>query len=240
MTARLTHIGGEGPPLALIHGFGANRLSFLSLLAMLRVPAAFHAVELPGHGEAGAVSGDAGPAALADQVAGVLAALPAPMPVVGHSLGGAVALELAARHPGLVSRLVLIAPAGWGRSLDAGFLRGLPEVGDADAAQSLLERLVVKPRHIPKDFGAQVFHALTAERRADLRRIAEAALAAPEPPLPDVPTTLIWGEDDRINPSDPGRRYPENITPYVVQGAGHLPHMEKPGDTAAIIARALG
>ncbi|MDJ1006268.1 MAG: alpha/beta fold hydrolase [Paracoccaceae bacterium] len=240
MTARLTHLGGDGAPLVLIHGYGANRLSFLPLLAVFPVPAAFHAVDLPGHGAAGAVAGDATPAGLAEDVAAVLDGFPAPMPVLGHSLGGAVALELAARHPGLISRLVLIAPAGWGRTLDAGFLRGLPEVEGAEVAQNLLERLVVKPRHIPKDFGRQVYSDLTSERRGDLGTIAEAALAAPAPAVPAIPVTLIWGEADGINPRDPDRSYPGNVTEHVFPGVGHLPHMEKPGDTARIVAAALG
>jgi pimeloyl-ACP methyl ester carboxylesterase len=99
--------GGEGPPLLLLHGYGGAAWNFAELVPLLEgrrlvVP------DLPGHGgseplPAATISG------LADAVAGLL---DGPTPVLGHSLGGVVALRLAERHPELVSALVLAAPAG--------------------------------------------------------------------------------------------------------------------------------
>ena len=241
MSAAAAWLAGEGPPVALIHGFGADRLSWAATVPALAGACALHAVELPGHGQAGAVPDPATPDALARSVAEAVAPL-GPMPVIGHSLGGAVALHLAAQRPELVTRLVLIAPAGWGRTLDATFLRGLPRAEDADALQRLLERLVVQPRHIPPGLAAHLLTDLEA-RREGLARIAEAVLAAPPPPVPpvppapDVPVTVIWGAEDMVNPYDPARPLPEL---HLVEGAGHLPHVEKAAQVNRLIAGALG
>jgi pimeloyl-ACP methyl ester carboxylesterase len=105
---RLRHFeGGEGPPLALLHGFGGSAWNFTELAP--RLPGRRLLLpDLPGHGgsaplPAPSISG------FADCVAGLL---DGPTTVVGHSLGGVVALRLAERHPDVVSGLVLAAPAG--------------------------------------------------------------------------------------------------------------------------------
>jgi pimeloyl-ACP methyl ester carboxylesterase len=101
-------VGGEGPPLLLVHGFGGAAWNFTEMQPFLAgrrliVP------DLPGHGGSAAL-----PAALtlrgfADAIAPLL---DEPTDVFGHSLGGVVALRLAERHPDLVRRVVLAAPAG--------------------------------------------------------------------------------------------------------------------------------
>lgn len=237
MSAAVALLGGEGPPVALIHGFGADRLSWAATVPSLAGVRALHAVELPGHGQAGAVPDPASPEALANEVAEAVAPL-GPLPVIGHSLGGAVALHLAALRPDLVTRLVLIAPAGWGRALDATFLRELPRAADADGLQRLLERLVVQPRHIPPGLAAHLLTDLES-RREGLARIAEAVLAAPPPPAPgpELPVTVIWGAADAVNPHDPARAHPDL---HLVGGAGHLPHVEKAAPVNRLIAGALG
>jgi len=235
MSAAAAWLAGEGPPVALIHGFGADRLSWAATVPALAGTRALYAVELPGHGQAGAVPDPATPEALAQEVAQAVAPL-GPLPVIGHSLGGAVALHLAALRPDLVTRLVLIAPAGWGRGLDTTFLRGLPRAEDAETLQRLLERLVVQPRHIPPGLAAHLLAELEA-RREGLARIAEAVLTAPPPPVPDTPVTVIWGAEDTVNPYDPARALAEV---QLIDGAGHLPHVEKAARVNRLIAEALG
>ena len=99
--------GGEGPPLLLLHGFGGAAWNFTELAPLLPgrrllVP------DLPGHGGSAPLPA-ASMSALADAVAELL---PGPLPVLGHSMGGVVALRLAERRPELVTGLVLAAPAG--------------------------------------------------------------------------------------------------------------------------------
>ena len=109
--AALHRLGGEGPDILFIHGFGADRLSWLALAPKLFPFGTVWAVEYAGHGMAGNDVGEGNPSdlsrAIAAQINGRLAA---PL-VVGHSLGGTVALHLAARDDMDVSGLVLLAPA---------------------------------------------------------------------------------------------------------------------------------
>ena len=62
-------------------------------------------------------------------------------------------------------------------------------------------------------------------------------------PRVEVPTLVIWGEDDRIVPISAGERIAEampNARLEVVSGAGHLPHIEKPGDVISLLRHHLG
>jgi pimeloyl-ACP methyl ester carboxylesterase len=99
--------GGDGPPLLLLHGFGGSAWNFTELAPLL----AGHRLilpDLPGQGGSAPLPAPS-LAGFADALAGLL---DRPALVVGHSMGGVVALRLAERHPGLVSGLVLAAPAG--------------------------------------------------------------------------------------------------------------------------------
>ena len=98
---------GAGPPLLLLHGFGGAAWNFTAMAPLLAgrrlvVP------DLPGHGGSAPLPAPT-LAGFADAVAGLL---DEPAGVLGHSLGGVVALRLAERHPELVAGLVLAAPAG--------------------------------------------------------------------------------------------------------------------------------
>src|SRR6476661_6782991 len=99
--------GGEGPPLLLVHGFGGAAWNF-SELAPLLPGRRLIIPDLPGHGASSPL-----PAPTLTGFADVLAEiLDRPVDVLGHSLGGVVALHLAERHPQLVRSLVLAAAAG--------------------------------------------------------------------------------------------------------------------------------
>jgi 3-oxoadipate enol-lactonase len=102
-----TFEGGEGPPLLLVHGFGGAAWNF-SELAPLLAGRRLIIPDLPGHGASSPL-----PAPTLTGFADVLCELlDGPVDVLGHSMGGVVALRLAERHPLLVRRLVLAAAAG--------------------------------------------------------------------------------------------------------------------------------
>jgi 3-oxoadipate enol-lactonase len=102
-----TFEGGEGPPLLLVHGFGGAAWNF-SELAPLLPGRRLIIPDLPGHGASSPLPAPT-LAGFADVLAGLIEG---PTDVLGHSLGGVVALRLAERHPALVRRLVLAAAAG--------------------------------------------------------------------------------------------------------------------------------
>ena len=102
-----------GADVLLLHGFGADRLSWLANQPAIEKAMPTAALDLPGHGVAGMDVGDGRVETLARAVAAALDShAAAPLHVVGHSLGGAVAMRLALDRPDLVRSLALIAPAG--------------------------------------------------------------------------------------------------------------------------------
>jgi len=106
-------VGGEGPPLILVHGLGGAAANWTELAPLLAPNHRLLVPDLPGHGGSEALPAVSGLEPFADRVA-LLAAREGmlPAPVVGHSLGGAVVLRLALRHPYDVSAIVLAAAAG--------------------------------------------------------------------------------------------------------------------------------
>jgi pimeloyl-ACP methyl ester carboxylesterase len=107
------HVAGEGSPLVLVHGFAGAATNFALLAPLLARTHRVVVLDLPGHGGSAALPAVPSLAGFADRVAAVAEQESAvPALVVGHSMGGVVALRLAARRPQLVRGLVLAAAAG--------------------------------------------------------------------------------------------------------------------------------
>ena len=112
--ARLRYLAaGEGEPLLLVHGLGGAAGNWLALAPLLLPGRRVLVPDLPGHGGSAPLPAAPSLTAFADRLAWLLERERAtPASVVGHSLGGAIALRLAIRRPELVSGLVLAAAAG--------------------------------------------------------------------------------------------------------------------------------
>lgn len=107
----------------LLHGFASDRLSWLANQPALEKAGLSVAVlDLPGHGASPMDVGGGSVETLAARVAEALDAQRAgALHIVGHSLGGGLALLLAEKRPGLVRSLTLIAPLGLGAGVDQDF-----------------------------------------------------------------------------------------------------------------------
>jgi pimeloyl-ACP methyl ester carboxylesterase len=106
-------VRGEGEPLVLVHGLGGAASNWLALAPLLLPGRRLLVPELPGHGGSEPLPAARNLNTYADSLAALIEreGFP-PAAVVGHSLGGAIALRLAIRRPDAVSRLVLAAAAG--------------------------------------------------------------------------------------------------------------------------------
>ncbi len=237
--------GASGPHLVYLHGFGADRLSWAATDPGLA--ARTHALDLPGHGAAGPEVGDGSAAALLAPLLGYLETLDAPAHLVGHSLGGGLALLAAAAAPERVASLFLIAPAGLGAGVDADYLAAYPEIGGADAMRAALERLVARPTLISEMTARYALDQLARPgARAGLRAIAAAfpagearfAAAAETLATTDLPRHVVWGARDAINPEARDRL--AGFAPHdLIPDAGHLPHIEAPKAVNARLAAFL-
>jgi pimeloyl-ACP methyl ester carboxylesterase len=106
-------VGGDGPPLVLVHGLGGSASNWVELAPELARHRRVLVPELPGHGGSDPLPRDSTLARFADAVAAVIEQEgAAPAPVVGHSLGGVVALRLALQRRRAVSGLVIASGAG--------------------------------------------------------------------------------------------------------------------------------
>ena len=229
--------GRDGPAILLIHGFGADRLSWLVNQQALSAAGRVFALDLPGHGETPLT----GPGRLGDLARGVEKAIESaglsPVRLVAHSLGGAVAIALAAARPDLVRSLALIAAAGLGRGVDEGFLAAYPKASSVEEMEALLRRLVARPRLIGRSLAMRALEQLQAPGRREaliaiadeLRRIDPVI----EPFLEVVarsslPRIAVWGAADAIIPLDPARVRRLGGESLVIEDAAHLPHVESP------------
>jgi pyruvate dehydrogenase E2 component (dihydrolipoamide acetyltransferase) len=238
--AALHRLGGEGPPLLLVHGFGADRFGWAANAHALMAGRTVWAAELPGHGASGNAVGQGTAAELAQGLAAGIADLPEGVPVVAHSLGAAVVLHLAARQRARFGELVLIAPVGLGAGFDAAFARDLAAVQTTAEAEALLARLFARPARVAP-MAAHLLAGLgDPARRAAHARIARAMGDAPPPPAPagSCALHLVWGAEDRIVP--PPAAAPFGVAPEIIAGAGHLPQIEAAGTLNALLRARLG
>jgi pyruvate dehydrogenase E2 component (dihydrolipoamide acetyltransferase) len=248
---RYAGAGQDGDVVLLVHGYGGDRNSWLFLQAPLAARHRVYALDLPGHGTSSKDVGDGSVSLLADAVVAVLDAIGADRAhLVGHSLGGAVAVAAAARDPERIASLTLIAPSGFGPAVNAGYLRGFadaqtrrelkPVVGQLFADESLVTRQVVDDLLAYKrlDGVEEALHALlgTLLSDDDTQRIDSGAVLAEIDGA--VPVTVVWGTSDRIIPAGQA----ESVTGascHLLDGAGHMPHMERPAEVQAAVEEAI-
>ena len=239
--AELHSLGGKGgaPDLLFVHGFGSDRFAWAANAPAFFNTHAVWAVELPGHTAAPIDAGEGRARSMAEAVATCIEGrLQVPVPVVAHSLGGAVAAELAKAHPELVSGLFLIAPAGFGVETNSRFIRAFPGLETREEAQPILEMLASNPRLINAQMVQYVLGFLGQPGRRDALAVIANALAAQEriSPLPEMPVKAIWGDQDAIHRFDQLAAAEPHVSVEIIEGAGHLPHIEKARQVDASIA----
>ncbi|MGB6577314.1 MAG: acetoin dehydrogenase dihydrolipoyllysine-residue acetyltransferase subunit [Streptosporangiaceae bacterium] len=242
--------GQEGDVVLLVHGYGGDRNSWLFLQEPLAAQYRVYALDLPGHGTSAKDVGEGSLSVLADAVTGVLDALGAERAhLVGHSMGGAVAVAVAARDPARIASLTLIAPSGFGAEINAGYLRGFADaqtrrelkavIGQLFDDESLVTRQLVDDLLAYKrlDGVDEALHALAdalldgeAQRGDSAASLAAIGGAAP--------VTVIWGRADRIIPAAQAESVAGAVR-HLIDGAGHMPQMERPAEVQAAIEETI-
>jgi len=239
----------NGVPLLLVHGFGADLNTWMFNQPALAERYDTVALDLPGHGGSSkAVGADPWTALLGALAAFMAAAELSRAHLVGHSMGGALAMALAAAHPERVASLTLIAPGGLGPEINMGFIDGLARAQRRKEVKDALEQLVADPSAISRSMADEVLkykridgvtEALTAIASALFPGGRQAGNLRDALTQATMPRQLIWGRQDRIIPASHAEGLPSGIAVHLVDGAGHLPHMEKSNEVNRLILKSL-
>ena len=237
--------GGE-TPLLLLHGFAADGYAWAALEPHLPGGRRVLKLELPSHGRSPKrriLSFAALSRSIVEAVdqAGLTQAH-----IVGHSLGGALALALADIRPRLAASLTLIAPGGLGPEIDGDLINGLARASRAASLAPWLRRLTADRAFFDDAF---VSAAMAARAQPELRaaQIDLADTLFPDgvqsfdlrPALERVaaPTALIWGRADRVLPWRQALSAPGRAALHLLADVGHTPHLEAPELVGALISR---
>lgn len=256
------HQMGEGPAVLLIHGITSSSRTWRAVMPGLAERHTVIAPDLLGHGRSAKPRGDYSLGGYASGLRDLLVALEVPRAtVVGHSLGGGVAMQFAYQFPDRLDRLVLVDSGGLGEEvsvvLRAATLPGAEYVlpllasgplrGAGAALGSVLGRVGLRASADVRGM-AEGFESLgDAEAR---RAFVHTARSVIDPTgqrvdatdrlylAAHVPSLVVWGERDRMIPVQHGRdahALMPNSRFEVFEGAGHFPFNDDPERFVALL-----
>ena len=255
-------VAGSGPPLVLIHGMLNSSSHWRAVATSLAEDYTVVAPDLIGHGDSAAPRGDYSLGAHAASIRDLLAAIGIDRAsVVGHSLGGGVAMQFFYQFPQRVQRLVLISSGGLGHEvsplLRTAALPGMSALLALTINARLLDGLWQSGRRL-RDRGASVGVYLQAVARAlrpletaearsaflhTLRSVIDVhgqRVSATDRLylLEAIPTMIVWGERDNTIPIHHGvsaHRAIPGSTFRTLPDAAHFPHLEDPVGLTALL-----
>jgi pimeloyl-ACP methyl ester carboxylesterase len=256
---------GSGPVLLLIHGMAGTLENWQEVIEPLAREHTVIAVDLPGHGTSAPGGGDYSLGSLAAGLRDLLIALGRDRAtLVGHSLGGGVAMQFSYQFPEMTERLVLVSSGGLGSEvsliLRAAALPGAnlfiaATAGPGRAVGSAVARGLAAVGLRPNADVAEVARGYASLADPDRRAAFLATLRAVVSPegqrvhagdrlylAEGVPVLIIWGEHDPMIPAHHGEQAHRAIPGSrleIFDGVGHLPQLEAPGRFVAVLERFL-
>jgi pimeloyl-ACP methyl ester carboxylesterase len=254
---------GEGPVVVLIHGITGRSDQWEPAIDHLAADHTVLAPDLLGHGESAKPRGDYSLGAYASAVRDIMVALGHDRAtIVGHSLGGGIAMQFAYQFPERIERLVLVDSGGLGREvhpmLRAATLPGselvLPLLthatllaGGASIGRGLGRlglQAGIDMAEISRGFASlgntEARHAFIQTMRAVLDPGGQRVSALDRLYLTeDLPSLLVWGSNDPVIPVDHGRAAHELMPGSrfeLLDGVGHFPQLEAPYEFGRLLA----
>ena len=224
----------------LLHGFGGDLDNWMFNLDSLAEKHRLLALDLPGHGQSVKTNVDPSLSGMATFVRKFLDVLSvSSVHVVGHSMGGAIAMQLASDSPETVKSLGLICSAGLGPDINSDYLRGFIEAQSQQELKLVLEQLFADESLV----NLQLVNNLLNYKRMDgveasLNALSETLISAGEQTfLTDnivasgIPVLVIWGKQDRIIPVSHAQNFSAAggycVEVEIFDSAGHMVQMEK-------------
>ena len=246
---------GSGPVVLLLHGMACDHTTWSPVIAKLAENHTVIAPDLLGHGQSAKPRADYSIAGYANGMRDLLTVLGVDkVTVVGHSLGGGVAMQFAYQFPERTERLILVAPGGIGPEVTA-LIRAVTLPG----FYRVMGLLTLPGLRHTITGGLRAASRLSHPAASDLDEIAAMVEALRDPPTrlalrhvvracidirgqiitmvdrayltSELPMCVIWGSDDPVIPSkhaDTVREVAQTARVELVEGAGHFPHKADP------------
>jgi pimeloyl-ACP methyl ester carboxylesterase len=231
--------------VALLHGFGGTHGVWCDIARRLASDHRVIAYDLPGHGLSLDYADGGAPKVAARAVIDDLRARgDTRVHLVGHSMGGAIALLAALSSREIIASLMLAAPGGIGETINADVLRrfaaahmtgdiadclrvmSTPETPDAGATAQML----AEARHSPAQRGRLIEIADLITKGGRQGRIPPEVLATLR-----IPVSVLWGTRDPVLPVDQARNLPAAFELRLLDGAGHMLIEEAPDAIIAMV-----
>jgi pimeloyl-ACP methyl ester carboxylesterase len=252
---------GSGPTVLLIHGMAGSSRTWRDTMPLLARNFDVIAPDLLGHGESAKPLGDYSLGAFASGLRDLLAVLGVEhATVVGQSLGGGVAMQLAYQHPELCERLVLVGSGGLGKEVSL-ILRMLTLPGaellmpvlfpsfvrdTGNEVSSFLARNGVRSARLSEMWRAYASLSQAPNRHAFLRTLRSVVDASGQTVsardrlylAAAMPTMLVWGDADGIIPIEHAYEAHELMPGSrleVFEHVGHFVHAEEPVRFAEVL-----
>jgi pimeloyl-ACP methyl ester carboxylesterase len=248
-------LGGKGPLVLLIHGMAGSATTWKQVMPALSERFTVLAPDLLGHGASDKSQGDYSLGAFASMLRDLMVALGYKRAtVVGQSYGGGIAMQFAYQYPERCERMVLVDAGGLGPEVNP-LLRLLTLPGSeaalllacAPPVRSIVEsigRLALRKKLENAPVVAELWRSYSSLGEVETRRAFLRTLRAVIDPrgqavsaisklhlAAQMPTLIIWGEEDRIIPVEHAYAAHEAIPGSwleIIDGVGHYPHCEAP------------
>ena len=228
---------GEGEAsVILLHGFGGDLNNWLFNHPALSENHSVYAFDLLGHGGSSKEVGDGSIFTLTNSILQAVSRIGIENSNwVGHSLGGAIAMNVAKISPETVKSLTLIASAGLGAEINSAYLKGFSESQSRRELKPHVELLFNDPSLVTR----QLLEDLLKFKRID--GVQESLLKIRNDFIQDglqvnqwrdvlenesLKTLAIWGDNDQILPSNHTSELPTHVQVQILEGYGHMVQME--------------
>ena len=241
---------GGGAPVIFIHGYGGDLNNWMFNQEALAKTGTTYALDLPGHGGSTKEVGTGDIGVLVDAVLAFMDAQGIEKAhLVGHSMGGAVSLVLAAAFADRVASATLIAPAGLGDEINMDYINGFIEQKRPRKLRAVLELLVADPGAITTEMVDEVIKFKRVDGvGAALEKLRDGLMPGGRQgvrlndrlPSLTMPVQVIWGKADKILPAHHADDMPANVKVTLYDRTGHMPHMEKASEVNELIAALAG
>ena len=242
---RYSKMGDGEKNIILIHGFGGDSDRWLFTQQPLSELATVYALDLPGHGQSTKIISDPSVRGLAKVVLSFMDELGIDQAhLIGHSLGGAIALQIAELDESRVTLLSLIAPVGLGSEINVAYINEFITADSRKQMKKALQELVADPNLVNRSLVNDMLKFKRTDGVEDALKAIASQFITKEGTqaenflqvLSDLPKSMIiWGSEDKIIPSEHCNGLEEGASVHILEGYGHLVQLEAANEVNSLL-----